>query len=481
MTLGPGPAAARRPDGVLTLEVVDSVTSEPLPVRIELRDARGRTVRSRDWGQAGLGDHAYLEGRTELGLRRGAYRFLVDPGPEYRTQAGHFEIDRYADDSERIEARRFANLAEEGWVAFDPQCQRAPADRAIALRAERLSDASCLTHWGGPEGWQAVDDRLGDKSRSNDTAPIVAWWHGPEGTCWLYAVDQALTADDLPNLSQQVATRLAAARQSGWRIVATLDSSDLLLWAAVEALDAVWLLDGTASADNQAGQDRLRTYYDLLNAGVPLPPLAGSGSGIAPLTNKKKAARIERPLGDQRTWTRGAPADDLADFWTAVELGQVVVSNGPLLRPTAEGLQPGGSFETAPDRPLEVLIGLNLATRETVDYLEVVADGEMVMTVRLAEWSAAGGKLPPLEISKHRWFAIRAITTAEDRLQLAHSGPWYVERAAPGRGQLSEPLREQLQEAARRASGNDPAAFRAAQVRWPEALTDSAAGAQAND
>jgi hypothetical protein len=45
-----------------------------------------------------------------LPLRRGQYTFELDAGPEYRTQHGHFEIERQAEDAKRIEMERFANL-----------------------------------------------------------------------------------------------------------------------------------------------------------------------------------------------------------------------------------------------------------------------------------------------------------------------------------------------------------------------------------
>ena len=64
-------------------------------------------------------DHFYIDGKITLPLRVGQYTFELEAGPEYRTQNGHFEIERHADDSKRIEMHRFADLAKEGWWAGD--------------------------------------------------------------------------------------------------------------------------------------------------------------------------------------------------------------------------------------------------------------------------------------------------------------------------------------------------------------------------
>ena len=73
-----------------------------------------------------------------LPLRVGQYTFELDAGPEYRTQSGHFEIERHADDSKRIEMKRFANLRDEGWYGGDLDVSRRAADLPLIMRAEGL-------------------------------------------------------------------------------------------------------------------------------------------------------------------------------------------------------------------------------------------------------------------------------------------------------------------------------------------------------
>jgi len=78
-------------------------------------------------------------------------------------------------------------------------------------------------------------------------------------------------------------------------------------------------------------------------------------------------------------------------------------------------------------------IGLNLATRAPVDYLQIVKNGEVATEVRLADWAKRKGRLPPLEFDDSGWFLIRAVTSNERVYQLASSGPYYVEKAGQPR------------------------------------------------
>ena len=75
-------------------------------------------------------------------------------------------------------------------------------------------------------------------------------------------------------------------------------------------------------------------------------------------------------------------------------------------------------------------MALNLSSRQKVEYLELLQDGEVAASVALRDWAAAGGRLPELEFDGPGWFSVRAVTTTEDRYQLALSSPYYVEPAA---------------------------------------------------
>ena len=133
-------ALAARVDGKLEIQVLDSQTGEPISCRMEIKNSRGRPVRLKQPETVQLGNAIYFDGNAVLGFRRGQYTFDLDAGPEYRTQSGHFEIDRHADDSKTISMNRFADLAQEGWYAGDLAAGELPTQAIdLVLKTEKLS------------------------------------------------------------------------------------------------------------------------------------------------------------------------------------------------------------------------------------------------------------------------------------------------------------------------------------------------------
>jgi hypothetical protein len=163
-------------------------------------------------------------------------------------------------------------------------------------------------------------------------------------------------------------------------------------------------------------------YYHVLNCGLRIPPAAGSGSG----TN-------ENPVGTNRVYVYCGDQFSAESWWEGLEAGRVFVTKGPLLRPLVEGRPPGYVFhlEAGGKRTLE--IGLNLATRVPVDYLQIIQNGKVEAEVRLADWKDRKGRLPPLVFDRSGWFLVRAVTDNRHTYQFASSGPYYVEQAGQPR------------------------------------------------
>src|SRR5690606_38543649 len=135
----PSTAYGAAPDGQLTISVTDEESGEPLPVRMELRDSRGRPVRVRPAGAVVAGESLYFEGEVTLGLRRGAYTFLIEAGPEYLTRPGHFTIERHAEDSTNVALTRKVDMSQEGWWAGDLDVQLTPETLPLQMRARRVN------------------------------------------------------------------------------------------------------------------------------------------------------------------------------------------------------------------------------------------------------------------------------------------------------------------------------------------------------
>jgi hypothetical protein len=410
--------AAPRGDGQLTIEVVDSETGKAIAARMHLKNSRGRPLTLRLPDTAKFGVHFYIDGQLTLPLRSGQYTFELDAGPEYRTQSGHFEIQRHADDSKRIEMKRFADLAKEGWYGGDLDVARRPADMPLIMRAEGLNVAP------------------------TDGEPSPTERHAARELLF-FDFQKQLDAESKAGHSSLALIK--EARALGGRVVSrTPYAWDMPVWLAGGQLDAVNLINHHSLHDGvldneKDGRPRDRSlfpgrtgngrwseavYYHALNCGLRIPPAAGSGSG-----------ENDNPLGTNRVYVYCG--DELSEeaWWEGLEAGRVFVTNGPLLRPAVEGHPPGYVFRLDEGAPLTLEIALDLATRVPVEYLQIVKNGSVEHEVRLADWTKQKGRLPALRFDASGWFLVRAVTTNQRTYQFASSGPYYVEKG--GRPRVS--------------------------------------------
>ncbi len=446
----PSLLAAPRADGQLQIEVVDAATGEPIAARIHLKNVRGRSVPLRIPGSAELGDHFYIDGRRELPLRLGQFTFELEATPEYLTQTGHFTINRHADDVKRIEMKRFTNLSEEGWYGGDLDVTRKLEDMPLVMRAEGLSVVPVTAHSS------TTDTRKNSPVPARETkaktfAESKQFAFGPFGQLderlggglLLFDLRSPIELGSATLANPSSLSVLKDARAQNGRVVArTPYAWDFPLWLASGELDAINLIhhhalrnDVTDNEDNGRPRDKTffpgvtgngrwseTVYYHVLNCGLKIPPVAGSGSG----TN-------DSPVGTNRVYVYCGDDFSYERWWEGLEAGQVFVTNGPLLRPMVEGQPPGHVFRLDDRDSLIMEIGLNLATRVPVEYLQIIKNGEVEAEVRLADWKEKQGRLPKLHFNDSGWFLVRAVTSNPKNYQFASSGPYYVEKAATPR------------------------------------------------
>jgi hypothetical protein len=439
-------AIAARYDGQLAITALDEETQEPLAVRMELRDARGRPVRARPEGAVVAGESIYFDGAVTLQLRRGQYQFLIEAGPEYRTRPGHFTIDRSAEDVEEVTLKRSVDMRAEGWWAGDLDVDASAADLPLMMRARGVDfvPATALVNDRG----QCRRAKTPPRERETVEASLI---HGPwtaldyrrGGGILLVGGDRAVDVCQW-KVNEPSLSSLAAGRQAGACVVALTPTAwDLPLWVASGKLDAVQVLhrytmEGASPADPRerpcdparfagklgAGRCGEAIYHHLLNCGLRLPPAAGSGAGA--LSGRKAA---DTPPGFNRTYVFCDEAFSLETWLAGLRAGQVTITNGPLLRTRAEGRPPGYVFQLERGEKHELQIALDLAfyAEHQVEYLEIVKDGRAVHQIRLAELAERAGRLPPVEFDGSGWFLVRAVTNNPGLYQYASTGPYYVE------------------------------------------------------
>lgn len=428
--------------GELRIIAVDSETRKPVAARMHLKNSRGRPVLRRSREIVVHGDHFVIDGEATLKLPVGHYTFALDSGPEYKPYTGHFRIDDYASDEKTVEMHRVVDLAREGWWAGDLLAVRLmrqadPLMRAEDLRVLPLSVSATVR----PRSDAARQPLSGPQRVSVQRIAAVqsVYVEDASGAVVVHNVSAGagrLPADRLSNTS----TAVAYAKEHGCHVdIAYAASWDLPLWLASGSVDSIQLIDSTALAGDvrplpvgcrkpdpsffpgKSGQGRWaeRIYYHVLNCGQKIPPSAGSGSGFTP-----------NPPGTGRVYVFGDGSLDYETWWTNLRAGRVFVTNGPLLRASVRGHPPGHVMKLEAGQTLELQIGADLATRDRIEYLEIIKNGQVEAEVQLDEWAKSGGRLPPVEFDESGWLAVRAATINPNVYQHATTGPFYIESDA---------------------------------------------------
>ena len=429
--------AARK--GEVEIQVVDSMTKQPVAVRMHLKDARGRSIQPPNvpfWK-----DHFVFPGKIILSLSPGNYTFEMERGPEYRIRTGYFIIEPNASDNKQVEMQRFVNMKQEGWWSGDLHIHRAEKEIPLLMQAEDLHIAPVITWWNKNNPWtsKAIPTPVLKTAGTDRYYHLLAGEDERQGGALLFFnLKQPLPITDAqPEYPSSADFLLAAKKLPNAHVdVEKPFWWDVPMWIASKQVDSIGLcnnhLQRNGMLSNEAwGKPRPRIrypaphgnglwsqdlYYRLLESGHRIPPSAGSASGVLP-----------NPVGYNRVYVHCGSKLDYNAWWEGLRAGRVVVTNGPLLRPRINGQLPGHVFTGEPGTPIKLGIRLNLSLREKVEYLEVVKNGKVVHQVRLSDYAKAGGRLPEVVFQKSGWLLIRAVTSNPKTYRYASTGPYYVQ------------------------------------------------------
>ncbi len=435
------PPACHAADGKLALTVVDAKSQQPIACRMHLTGPGKRPKKIE--GAPFWSDHFVFPGTITLNLSEGSYTFELERGPEYYNVTGNFTIERSADDSKQVELRRVADMSSEGWWSGDLNLRRDVRDLPLILSADDLHVAEATTWWNDKNDLARKNLKL-PKERlvtfDNDRAyELYAGGYTRAGTevlCFHLPGPQLLPpgGDEFPPLAERLA-RLRKENSDLWIDAAASYGWDLPMLVANGLIDSVEVANShfgrkAMQPDAKLGKPRdmdrypgaygyanwsQDVYFKLLDCGLRLPPTAGSGSGVSP-----------NPAGYNRVYVHLDSSFDYQQWWKNLRSGRVIISNGPLLRATVENELPGHTFEGAEGQELELRIGLKLATREPISYLEIVQDGQVRDSIRFENY-VKSGRLPPLHFKKSGWFLLRVVGEMAGNYRFAMTAPYYIE------------------------------------------------------
>jgi hypothetical protein len=154
-----------------------------------------------------------------------------------------------------------------------------------------------------------------------------------------------------------------------------------------------------------------------------VPPSAGSASGVLP-----------NPVGYNRVYVYLGKEMDHAAWWQALRAGRSFVTNGPLLRVTADGKLPGSVFTGAKEIKLD--LKATLTTQDPIRFVEIVKNGQIERRVPYQDVMMSGA-LGAVEFKESGWFLVRAIADNKKSFRFASTAPFYVE-IGPNKERISK-------------------------------------------
>lgn len=421
------PIHGAEPLGKVRWHIRDSDSRERLPARVHLRDPAGQPVRPS--GFAFWHDHFVTEGSFELPLAPGQYRYEIERGPEYRSISGAVAIASANTTSLTNDLPRLAHLATEGWWSGDLHVHRPLRDVELLMRAEDLHVAPIITWWNSRGPWATNPPPTTPVVRFDGNryfAPLAGEDERGGGALLFFGLPRPLPLD---GLAREYPSSTSFLRQAGEQPGAWVDLEkpfwwDVPIWLATGLADSVGVANNhqnrSGMLDNEAwgrprdsrvypgpkgnGHYSQDLYYQILNAGIRLPPSAGSASGVLP--NPVGYNRVYVQVDGELTWEK---------WWDGLRAGRVFVGNGPLLRLRANGQWPGATLRA--DGTLSVTLDGRLDSRDPIAAVELVRDGHVQRVTLPAQF----------EIQESGWFLIRAVADVPGTFRFASTGPWFVE------------------------------------------------------
>jgi hypothetical protein len=386
-------------------------------------------------------DHFVCPGEASIELEPRGYEIVVERGPEYERHRQVIQLANGATRKIEVTLRRIADLRKRGWYSADLHVHRPPEDIELLMRAEDLDFAPVITWWNNRNLWSDRELPAETLVRfdGHRLYHLMAGEDEREGGALLYfGLVRPLA---ITGASREVPSPLEFAEAAiGEKPDVWIDIEKPFWWDV-----PTWLASGKVRSIGIANNHMCRAqmyedeawgrprdeerlpaprgngywtqeiYYHALNAGLRIPPSAGSASGVLP-----------NPVGYNRVYVHVGDAFTHDNWWRALSAGKCFVTNGPLVECRAGGELPGHVF-SAPDKDaLTVPLEVSLTSVDRVRQLEVIHNGKVVKTIDCGE-AVAQDLRADVEISESGWFLVRAIAEADETFRFGSTGPYHVE------------------------------------------------------
>ena len=426
------------PVAELTILVRDA-DDQPLPCRIHLLNQQGQAQRAE--GQPFWHDHFVCSGQATIPLAPDSYDFAIERGPEYERKAGRIEITAGASHKLEVTLERVADLRSDRWYSGDLHVHRPIADIEQLMQAEDIDFVPVITWWNSRNMWKdaVVPEQVVRRFGDHRIYSIMAGEDERAGGALLYfGLHSPL---DIETDDREFPAPLHFVETAKLRTPAVWIDIEKPFWWDVP----VWLASGQMNSIGIANNHMCRSqmyateawgkprdaqrlpaprgngywtqeiYYHLLNCGLRLPPSAGSASGVLP-----------NPVGYNRVYVHLDQPFEYESWFRGLSSGRCFVSNGPLLRVTVDGQDPGAVIELARNESRRLRVKVELTTHDPISHIELIKNGQVAQIIKCFDALHQRHTLD-LTIDQPCWFLVRAITDVQHTFRFASTAPWYVE------------------------------------------------------
>ena len=451
----------RQPTARLEVTVVDAATGQPMPARLSVTAADGRSYAPDDaWRHADeafvRGEQAFEQGyfhthgRSVLTAPAGAVVVEAWRGPEYEALRRELRLAPGQSRVLPLRLRRLDDLPARGWwggdlhvhMNYGGHYHNTPAHLAFQGQAEGLHVIENLV----VNKEQRIPDIAAFRTTPDPVStPRFLLAHGQEFHTGFWGHTGLLGLRDhylLPDYAGYANTAAASLVPTNAEVADLAHAQGALMGyvhpfdTAPDPDDAGEPLRYALPVDAALGKldylevmgysDHLITsevWYRLLNCGFRIP--AGAGTDAFP-----NFASLRGPAGLVRTYVRAGPRLDHRAFLEGLRRGRTFVTNAPLLTFQVEGRGPGDEIALSAARSLRVRVALRSAV--PVDHLQVIGNGKVVAEVPLpADRTRAEASLT-LPAEGSGWYVLRAWADLPRRPVLdlypfASTSPVYVQ------------------------------------------------------
>jgi hypothetical protein len=444
-------------DASLAVNIRDSGTGEPTPVRVRLTDATGNPPESLGasedmespfaapsqaiavmWGRSDRADgyvlqpdgSFYVDGSFQARLPAGNYRVVLSKGYEYVAQSHDIELKPGKRTKRTFDLERWINMPERGWYSSDDHIhiRRSPRDNPSILRWIAAEDIHVGNLLQMGDFWHYVFSQYGwgETGRYREGHTILS--SGQEEprtpefghTISLGADDFVRFRDDYYSYGRlfdrvRELGGISGFAHQGMSFHGYRGMTVNVLAGKLDFLELAQFCvpDGPIHTEH---------YYRFLDLGFRLTALGGSdfpwcGRGVR--GDPKRFSQI----GDARFYTYVGEDFSFDNWLAAVKAGQTFATTGPIVELTVNGELPGGSVDVSKGATVGIVANaFGDGSRIGLTDLEIIGHGE---TLKRA--TGHGGKQLSIKldlpVDHGLWIAARA---SAGRGYVAHTTPVYV-------------------------------------------------------